>query len=166
MAENRKNSIKIPRKYQECEVEGEYWMSGYVAKKCAKIDPSLGAYEHNLTKDHAKSKYADLASRGGITRPTKKFLSDVKKMRKMFIKHHPKDSLKKGPGLISDFYEILKTKFSHYHDKVLHLIARLFTRFRVRTINKIEKLKKKKRKSKKKGPKSLRGMKKQAEYSH
>ena len=159
-----KTSVKIPRKYQECEAEGEYWAVGFIAKKMSKVNPNLGAYAHNATREHAVSKYANIINRGGITMPTKSFLRDFKKMRKMFNDHHPTESLKRGPGLISNFFEVLKKKFAEYHKKVLHLVARLLTRFRIRAMNRKEKeLRKKKRKAK--GANTMRGRKKTVELS-
>ena len=120
------------------------------------ISPELGAYEHNKTTEHADSKFASLLSRGGITCPTKKFLKDVKIMQKMFKAFHPKNDLNRGPGLIQNFYNHLRQKFKVYEDKVLHLVARCFTRFRMKTINRqAYEAKLKRRKRSKRGPKSL-----------
>ena len=62
-------------------------------------------------------------------------------MTRIFISHHPKDSLLPGLGLIHNFFTMLKTSFPKHHGICLHLVARLFTRLRIRTINRIEKLK-------------------------
>ena len=61
-------------------------------------------------------------------------------MDAMFNTHHPKDGVRGGRGLFRDFFLKLKTKFSpKYDDKVLHLVARMITRFRIRRMNKITK---------------------------
>ena len=83
-------------------------------------------------------------------------------MDAMFNTHHPKDGVRGGRGLFRDFFLKLKTKFSpKYDDKVLHLVTRMLTRFRIRRMNKEFRLAElKKRLARKKGKKSpitLRG---------
>ena len=56
-------------------------------------------------------------------------------MEAMFKEHHPKNSLKQGKGLFSQFWAKLKGTFPQYHESVLHLVTRIFTRFRIRSIN-------------------------------
>ena len=65
-------------------------------------------------------------------------------MEAMFKEHHPKNSLKKGKGLIGKFLAKLKGTFPNYHESTLHLVTRIFTRFRIRTLNLLAKNKKKK----------------------
>ena len=71
-------------------------------------------------------------------------------MDRMFQEHHPKKSLRKGPGLFQDFFKKLQKHFgSEYHDKVLFLVVKILTRFRARTINLEAKLAKKKGRARK-----------------
>jgi len=116
-------------------------------------------------------------NRGGLTVPTVKWLKDYKTMEQIFNAYHPPKSLKKGRGLFKNFFKYLKTKFPYYDDKVLHLVTRVLTWFRVRTINKIAKYKMrpkkepkviaKQNKTKKPSvPITLRGKKQLAERSH
>ena len=76
-------------------------------------------------------------------------------MEALFNQHHPKGSLKKGRGLIGDFFSKLKGTFPQYHESVLHLVTRIFTRFRIRSINLAAK-------NKKKGPRKTKAVKEQA----
>ena len=155
--------IIIPHRYKECEEEGLWWISGYVAFKMKSIDKSLGSYKFEKGMDQAPSKFADLFNRGGLKYPTNKWLKDLKYMKEAFEKHHPKDGLRPGCGLVSNFFNKLKEKFPSYDKKVLHLTARVLTRFRTRTINKLCKEKKKGKKGKRM---SLRGQNKQAMLAH
>ena len=97
-------------------------------------------------------------------------------MEQMFQSHHPRNSLRKERGLFRNFFQILKTTFPDYQDKVLHLVTRVFSWFRVRAINKLAKKKKRPKKEpkirgknikrKRKAPVTLRGKKQLAERSH
>ena len=64
-------------------------------------------------------------------------------MEAIFQQHHPKNSLKKGKGLFNEFWAKLKGTFPQYHASTLHLVTRIFTRFRIRSINLAAKNKKK-----------------------
>ena len=97
-------------------------------------------------------------------------------MEQMFQSHHPPKSLRIERGLFRNFLQILKEKFPWYKDKVLYLVTRVFTWFRVRTINKLAKKKKRPRKKskskakllskKRRSPVTLRGKKQLAERCH
>ena len=72
--------------------------------------------------------------------PTQHWLNQYKKMDKEFNTHHPPNSVRSGRGLFRNFFVLLKTKFSNlYDDKVLHLVTRMITRFRIFRMNKITK---------------------------
>ena len=115
-------------------------------------------------------------NRGGLTVPTVVWLKDYKTMEQMFCAYHPPKSLRKGRGLFKNFFEYLKTKFPIYDDKILHLVTRVLTWFRIRTINKLAKYKVRPKKvpkviakqkdKKSSGPITLRGKKQLAERSH
>ena len=115
-------------------------------------------------------------NRGGLTVPTVKWLKDYKAMEQIFHAYHPPKSLKKERGLFKNFFKHLKVKFPYYNDQILHLVTRVLTWFRVRTINKLAKYKNrpkkvpkeiaKKNKLKKSGPITIRGKKQLAERSH
>ena len=50
-------------------------------------------------------------------------------------------------GLFKNFFKLLRAKFGKvYDDRVLYLITKVFTQFRVRTINRLAKLKTKPKK--------------------
>ena len=93
-------------------------------------------------------------NKGGLLRPTEKWLSDVKKMDEMFMSHHPAGKLRKGTGLIGDFLKVLKETFKDRDEKLLSFFCRLRTRIRIREMNA-------KRLAPKRG--TLRGRRKQAE---
>ena len=113
------------------------------AHKFRLIDPTLGAFKWQTSDDmHARSEFTDLVNRGGLTYAAKKWLDDVKTMYQLFNDHHPKESLRKGPGVVANFKKLLEENFSGYHNKVLGYIARLFTYIRLRTINRLIKLNK------------------------
>ena len=76
-------------------------------------------------------------------------------MEAIFKEHHPKNSLKKGKGLFNEFWAKLKGTFPQYHESVLHLVTRIFTQFRIRSINFAAK-------NKKKGPRKTVAFKKAA----
>ena len=66
-------------------------------------------------------------------------------MDTMFQQHHPKNGLRRGPGLFQLFFAKLKERFgTTYKDKVLLLCTKIFTRFRCKTINALRKKKKRK----------------------
>ena len=74
------------------------------------------------------SEFLKLYNRGGLTLPSEKWANEVKEMYSLFNDHHPEKGLSRAPGLISKFFEKLKKNFPTHQPKVLHLIARCFTR--------------------------------------
>ena len=146
----------MPRNMKISEDEGMKFVSGFVAKKMKKIDPSLGSYKHIPHHDQVSSIFLDYYSRGGCTYPSEQWLEDFKIMRQMFIDHHPKNDLKRGRGVITNYFLLIVKHFPQYDKQILHLVARVFTRFRLRWMNRVAK---KKKKGKKSHQMSLRGAK-------
>lgn len=168
--------VRIPRKLKEAELDGIHWGSAYVAQRCKDVQV-LGAFEKDATDMHVKNEFTSIINRGGLTVPTVDWLKDYRAMEQLFQYHHPPRSLRNERGLFYNFFQMLKAKFPQYHDKVLHLVTRVFSWFRVRSINKLAKKKnrpRKKPKSKKTknetkkrpSPVTLRGKKHLAERSH
>ena len=155
--------FEIPRNIKISEEEGVIYTSGFIARKMKKIDPSLGSYKHDPSPDQMSSKFLDLFSRGGLTFPGQTWHSNVKKMREMFLLHHPTNSLQSGRGVITNFFLRLVKEFPPYDKRILHLVARMFTRFRLRWMNKLKK--QKKRGKGKKSNMTLRGKKNLAQLS-
>ena len=95
-----------------------------------------------------------MLNRGRATLPTIDWSKQFAEMYQYFCGHHPENSLRQGRGLQLHFFKILKEKFPDMKDPVLHIVNRVFNRFRVRTINKIERQKRiKKLMKKNKDPK-------------
>ena len=71
------------------------------------------------------------------------------------MSHHPQKGLRPGRGLHYNFFKLLKEKFPNYDERVLKFATRVFTRFRIRTMNIIQRQKdrSKKRREKRKVPK-------------
>ena len=147
--------ISIPRGITESEKEGVLYLCGFTAQKMKKVDPSLGGYIHNPVPGQMTSKFLDLYSRGGLTYPKESFYDDFQSIMQDFNLHHPKNGLR-TTRVVSSFFELLKNKYSHYDPKVLHLISRLLTRMRIRTMNQNYRTKRFK-KCKTKGARTLRG---------
>ena len=112
-----------------------------------------------------------------MTVPATKWLKDYKAMERLFCAHHPPKSLRNERGLFKNFFNILKANFPQYENKILHLTTRVFSWFRIRTINKLAKFKKKAKKEpkviakqkktkNKSGPITLRGKIQLAARSH
>ena len=68
----------------------------------------------------------------------KKWVRDYKVMDAIFNNFHPKDGVMGGTGLFRNFFMELKERFGHkYDDRILHLVTRVLTRFRIRRMNKL-----------------------------
>ena len=146
----------MDRKIKLCEEEGLIYCSGFVAKKMKKINDSLGSFQNKPSPDQVSSKFLDEYSRGFMTYPSETWLGDMRIMREMFMEQHPKNSLQKGRGVTTNFFLLLVHHFPQYDKRILHLVTRMFTRFRLRWMNKLAKKKKNKGK---KHAMSLRGAK-------
>ena len=127
----------------EAEEDGLFWGSCFVAQRLGDIQ-ELGTLSKNATNKHVKNKFTDNINRGALTVSTIKFHRDYKTMEHMFYGHHPQNSLRNEMGLFRNFVKLLKTKFHYYDDSILYLITKVFTYFRVRTINRLAKPKTKK----------------------
>ena len=119
---------------------GIEWIAASMASKFEKVDNSLGTTEIKMTvpKDFlnaASTKYTNSLCKGGMLRPTEKWLSDVKKMDEMFLKHHPENGLRKGCGVTEDFTKLLESHFPERDVKILTFFTRLRTRIRIRKMN-------------------------------
>ena len=137
-------SVKIPRRLNEAEEDGLVWGSCFVAQRLGDIQ-ELGTLSKNATNKHIKNKLIDNINRGALTVSTIKFHRDYKTMEHMFYGHHPSNSLRNEMGLFKNFMKLLKAKFGKiYDDQVLYLITKVFSYFRVRTINQLAKPKTKK----------------------
>ena len=82
-----------------------------------------------------------MLNRGRATLPTIDWSKQFAEMYQYFCGHHPENNLRQGRGLQLHFFKILKEKFPHLKDPVLHIVNRVFNRFRIKTINKIERQK-------------------------
>ena len=59
-------------------------------------------------------------------------------MDAIFNNFHPKDGVMGGTGLFRKIFMELKERFGHkYDDRILHLVTRVLTRFRIRRMNKL-----------------------------
>ena len=142
--EIKSGKIRIPRRLNEAEEDGLFWGSCFVAQRLGDIQ-ELGTKSKNATNKHVKNKFTDNINRGNLTVSTIKFHRDYKTMEHMFYGHHPQNSLRNEMGLFKNFMKLLKAKFGKiYDDRVLYLITKVFTYFRVRTINRLAKPKTKK----------------------
>lgn len=119
---------------------GIEWIAASMACKFEKVDDSLGTTEIKMTvpKDFlnaASTMYTNSLCKGGMLRPTEKWLSDVKQMDEMFLKHHPENGLRKGCGVTEDFTKLLESHFPERDIKILSFFTRLRTRIRIRKMN-------------------------------
>ena len=57
-------------------------------------------------------------------------------MSALFQSYHPCKKINAEKGLFKNFFLELKKNFTCYDDRVLHLVTRVLTRFRVRSMNK------------------------------
>ena len=133
----------IPRKYLECKKNGLHWIAGFIARRYRNVQPELGAYTKDVTFKHENNKFTSVLNRGGLTIPTKSWFSDLKVMEALFDAHHPKNRLCPGRGVTYHFFTLLASKFPSYDRRVLTLVTKLLTLFRIRTWNKLAKLKRK-----------------------
>ena len=79
-----------------------------------------------MSDSQSRSVFTDFVNRGGCTYAENKWLECVTDMYILFNEHHPKDSLRSGPGVVRNFQKLLveNTKFFLYHEKILGFIAR------------------------------------------
>ena len=122
-------------------------------------DASLGTTEIKmaLPKDFlntVSSMFTSSLDKGGLLRPTEKWLNDVKMMDQLFNEHHPEGSVRKGTGVTTDFAQVLEQNIIGREPNLLSHFSRLKTGVRVREMNA-------RHLAPKKG--TLRGMRKQAE---
>ena len=160
--EVEKIKIVIPRNIKESTREAFIYLSGFVAFKMSSLEPSLGSYKHAPGPEQVPSEFLNLFNRGGLKHPSLKWLKDFRKITNLFDSFHPKNSLRKGRGVMFYFLELLKKEFGQYDHRILYLVTRMLTFFRLRTINKNAKKKVKKQSN---CPITLRGRVKLAQYS-
>ena len=136
LAELRKTEEKLnDPSYQV----GNDWIAASMAAKF-RDDKSLGTTEMKMPmpKDflHAVSTmFTHSLDKGGLLRPTEKWLSNVIEMDQLFDNHHPKGRVRKGTGVTADFKKILVERFPERSEKVLAHYTRLRTCIRVREMN-------------------------------
>ena len=133
---------KIPMKYLQCKKNGLHWIAGVIARRYRKIQPELGAYTKDVTRQHEQNSFTSLLNRGGLTIPTKSWFKDLKAMDVLFNNFHPKNCLRPGRGVTSHFFALLSSKFPNYDPKILTLVTKFLTLFRTRTWNALAKHKK------------------------
>ena len=116
-------------------------------------DKSLGTTE--MESKIPSQMFTTGLNKGGLLKPTEKWLADVTKMDQLFMDHHPNDFLLKGVGLTQDFTKKLEENILGRKREVLDYFSRARTRSRIRHINR-------KIMAPKKG--TLRGRRKQIEW--
>ena len=96
-------------------------------------DKSLGTME--MKSEIPSQMFANGVNKGGLLKPTEKWLADVTKMDQLFMDHHPNDFLVKGVGLTEDFTKKLEENISGRKTEILGYFCRARTRARIRHIN-------------------------------
>ena len=144
----------------EDKAEGLKYVGGAIAKKCKKIDNTLGYRKSKFLPSsqlRASSWFIDGMNRGGLLYPTVAFYSDLKVMNERFERYHPYKRLTKSPNVIANFAKSLIPYFPSYDYQILYMFAKMRTAIRIREWNhEIDRLKKM----------TLRGQTKTAEYMH
>ena len=83
----------------EDKVQGLIFLGGVIAKKCAKVDPTLG-YLKDKFEPNAKLRespwFIDGMNRGGLLYPIDEFFESLKLMNYLFEQYHPSGRLRKG----------------------------------------------------------------------
>ena len=130
--------MTIPKmaRYRESKVNGLHWICGYVAKRLRNVQPGLGAFAKNVTREHCSVTFTNRMQRkgvkNGLTIPTKKWFRDFKSIQADFDAYHPKNRLRSGRGVQIHFFNMMVKKFPEYDPKVLWLTTRLLSQFRLR----------------------------------
>ena len=75
------------------------FLGGVIAKKCFKIDETLGYYKNKWEpgkKLRETAWFIDGMNRGGMRYPTDEFFTSLKLMNLLFERYHPNGKLRKG----------------------------------------------------------------------
>ena len=86
-------------------VQGLTFLGGVIAKKCFKIDETLGYYKNKWEpgkKLRETPWFIDGMNRGGMRYPTQDFFTSLKLMNLLFERYHPNLKLRKGT--VQHFY--------------------------------------------------------------
>ena len=89
------------------------FVGGVIAKKCDKIDPTLGYYKDKFEPDQKLREspwFIDGMNRGGLKYPIEQFFQSLKLMNYLFEAYHPTGKLRKGT--LQHFYLNLIRKCS------------------------------------------------------
>ena len=83
----------------EDKIQGLTFLGGVIAKKCFKIDETLGYYKNKWEpgkKLRETAWFIDGMNRGGMRYPTDEFFTSLKLMNLLFERYHPNGKLRKG----------------------------------------------------------------------
>lgn len=140
--------------------DGITYIAGRIAMAFRSDYPELGAYAKNKDDKHVNPEYMSAINRGGLTLPTSSWLDDVKRMYSISNLVHGNGLLKEKPR--STVLKFLQEAFPQYKHELLRFATSLFVSVRIGTANKDFK---QKNQRKRKSASTIRGVKKQAQYS-
>ena len=91
--------------------QGLIFVGGVIAKKCHKVDPTLGYYKDKFEPDQQLREspwFIDGMNRGGLKYPIEQFFQSLKLMNHLFEQYHPSGQLRRGT--VQHFYLNLNRK--------------------------------------------------------
>ena len=95
----------------EDKIQGLTFLGGVIAKKCFKIDETLGYYRNKWEpgkKLRETAWFIDGMNRGGMRYPTDEFFTSLKLMNLLFERYHPNGKLRKGT--VHHFIKLIRKK--------------------------------------------------------
>jgi hypothetical protein len=84
---------------EEDRIQGLIFLGGVIAKKCAKVDATLGYLKDKFEPDSKLREspwFIDGMNRGGLLYPIDEFFNALKLMNHLFEQYHPSGRLRKG----------------------------------------------------------------------
>ncbi|KAF0302509.1 Transposable element P transposase [Amphibalanus amphitrite] len=125
---------------------GMAYAAGFLASKCARLDPSLGARTADAIVEEVPddARWIRLLSRGGLTVPTRQWLGVFQEMEATFRAFHQgrglrrrnnePDNLSREAGVVHSLVAILCERWPQLDSRVVTAYAQLRTRFRLRYV--------------------------------
>ena len=129
-----KNARKITKTHNSTwETQEKYWVAGILSFRF-KDDENLKS-SGPIAASPGSLLLTKSIKQGTILTPSERFLEDVERMYKLFSNHHPLPYLRPGPGLHSNFVEILVHEFPNYKIGLLEAFTEIRTNLQIKAIN-------------------------------
>lgn len=123
----------------ECSAEGFRYLAGYIARRAAKYDNTLGTPSkellcppQSLLSEHG---WIEFLSRGGLLVPSDRWMRQISEFELLFNQVNGPDSLSKEKNISKRLADLISQKYPHVAPEVVKIFLRTRIFIRVRYLN-------------------------------